>query len=131
MKIPDFKLKAKNPEDLISNQANLQNILIFAVDNTFSKELNGQMGAQRVSTLNGGQGRMWGRIQRKLDEAEEKNSMDLSFETAEIDFMKKAISEATFPINWFKWTVQIEDMLDSKEESDDSKNSKGSKTGKE
>lgn len=123
MKIPDFNLKPSNNADGTikepeSNQDTLLNILSYAVNDTYSKEVNvGNGQIQTVSTLSGSQGRMWGRIQRKLDFNADNGSMEVYLEIGEIDFLKKAIEDANFPIAWFRWTVLIEDMLNLKDES--------------
>lgn len=114
MKIPDFKNKANEKGEVESNQETFYNLALYAVNDTYSEEKNTQQGTQRISTLSGSQGRVWGRIQRKIEEAMDKESKTIALETAEVEFLKKAFENAKFPIAWFKWSILVEDALDEK-----------------
>ena len=114
MKIPDFKNKSNEKGEVESNQETFYNLCLFAVSDTFSEVKNSQQGEQKISTLSGSQGRVWGRIQRKIEDAMDKESKTITLETAEIELLKKAFENAKFPISWFKWSILIEDALDEK-----------------
>ena len=116
MKIPDFKMKDSKDEEgkLVpadSNQTTCLNIIYYAVSDKFSEKKNTPQGEQVVSTLSGSQGRMWGRIQTKFEDAIDTKAKNIDLETSEIEFIKSAMEKATFPVVWFKWTILIEDAL--------------------
>lgn len=118
MKIPDFHIKEQkdaegNAIEAKSSQELVLDILHFAVNDTNTKD-NGQKGKE--STLTGTQGRMWGRIQRKFDDAIEEKAMDVPMESGEVDFLKKSMDGAAFPTAWFRWTSLIQDELEVKAE---------------
>lgn len=119
VKIVDFKIEEKKDDKgnvtTKTNAESMLDVLTFAVNDKFSEKKHTQQGEQNISTLSGSQGRMWGRIQRKFDDAIDKKGTSVDLETAEIDFLKTAIQGAKFPVNWFRWTVLIEDALEEKE----------------
>ena len=58
--------------------------------------------------------RIWGRIQRKLDEALDTKVGEVNFEQAELDFLKKAVKEVKVPSELAKYFVVLEDELENK-----------------
>lgn len=114
MKIPDFKNKPNEKGEIELNQETLYNLALFAINDSHSEEKNTPQGVQRISTLQGQQGRIWGRIQRKLEDSIDKKTKTLELETAEVEFLKKAFENAKFPIAWFKLSILVEDALDEK-----------------
>lgn len=119
MKVPNFKLKPGKDHEgketkAMTDQENLANIFSYAIGEHYSKEksVNGSM--QTVSTLSGSQGRMWGRIQLKLDDAIDSKSKSVSLDDSETDFLSGAIESTEFPIGYFRWTVLVQDALSEK-----------------
>lgn len=120
MKIPDFKNKESkdNSGKVIppeSNQDTLLGVLTIAVSDKYSEKKQTQQGEVRESTLSGSQGRMWGRIQRKIENAIDEKLDEITFETGEVDFIKTALDGAKLPITWFKWSILIEEALNEVE----------------
>lgn len=74
--------------------------ILYAVSQKYADGLEGQLR------------RICGRIQRKLDEAIEKKKNSVEFETAEIEFIKKAFNEAKFPPHLAKFVIMLEDEID-------------------
>lgn len=56
--------------------------------------------------------RMWGRIQRKLDEGIEKKLDEITLEEGEVDFISKAFDGAKFPPFLSKYVQILEDEID-------------------
>lgn len=82
----------------------------FAVSNFYKDGLNGQLL------------RIWGRLQRKLDDAVEAGDILLEIEQAEKDLISKAIEKANYPANLSKFVMIFQDQVlpeDKKDEDDD------------
>lgn len=60
--------------------------------------------------------RTYGRIQRKLDEAVEKNSEEIVLEEAEKDMIKDCFKNPKFPAQISKYAVKLLDVVDSLDE---------------
>lgn len=77
--------------------------------------------------------RVYGRIQRKLDEAVEKDLSSIKLEEGEKDFILECFKDAKFPANLAKFVMVLEDEIrkfideDEDEEEDVKKSSKKSK----
>lgn len=61
--------------------------------------------------LNSSQRRLWGRIQRKFDDAIEQKFDEVELEEAEIDFIKEAFRDVVFPASLAKFVVVLEDEI--------------------
>lgn len=57
--------------------------------------------------------RIYGRIQRKIDEAISAKEDEVDLETAEKDFLKKIFKEAKFPASLSKYVLLLEDEIDN------------------
>lgn len=67
----------------------------------------------KFPTLKGQLMRIWGRIQRKLDEAVNENLDTIELEAAEIDFLRKCINDETqFPSEVSKFVVVLQDEIE-------------------
>ena len=56
--------------------------------------------------------RMWGRIQRKFEEAVEKNQESVELDGSEVDLLKNAIREGKIPTIYAKFSVILEDEIE-------------------
>jgi energy-converting hydrogenase A subunit M len=92
----DYKRKEEEVKQ-ISNVALSTDYIHYAVNQTYQKGLKGQML------------RVWGRIQRKLDEAMDKNLPDIEVEQAELDFIKEAVDKTEFPAGISKFVMVFQD----------------------
>jgi len=99
----DYKLTAKEKEEIkISSQELTSNWITSGVASKYKDGLHGQLR------------RVWGRIQRKLDEAIDNDMEEIELEEAEKDFIKKVFSEDTsFPSGVAKIISVIEDEIES------------------
>ncbi len=96
----DYKRKAEDVAKVSNVQLTID-YLNFFVNSAFKEGLKGQMS------------RIWGRIQRKLDDAEVKKSESIEVEEAEKDFLKKAIENENvlYPSTLSKYFVTFEDEI--------------------
>lgn len=63
---------------------------------------------------NGPQRRMWGRLQRKLDEALSNDIEEVEIEEGERDMISKALKNAQMPLQWSRYISALEDALEAK-----------------
>lgn len=92
----------KSSEDKeVSNQELTYGYVTYATNTKYKDGLEGQ------------KRRIWGRIQRKFDEAVDKDKSSLELETAEIDFIKDVFKDAKFPPQIAKFVVLLEDEVDA------------------
>jgi len=90
-----------NVQDLPSPQEATFNYIAMAVNQKYEKGLDGHTR------------RMWGRIQRKFDDAIDKKSKSIDLETADQDFIKKVVSECKYHPNLARYISVLEDEIDS------------------
>ena len=108
----DFKLPEKENTEKISNQEITWNWIQYACMQKYpsTRDQSGQMtGGMGRTTL-----RIWGRIQRKFDEAIEKNLDSIESEEAEKDLLKKLFGgeDIKFPVGSAKIVSMIQDEVD-------------------
>lgn len=92
----DYKQKEGSE---MSNQELTFDYITFAVN---QKHKDGLSGSER---------RMFGRIQRKFDEAVEKLTNTVDLEMSEMDFIRDAFRDAKFPPQLAKYVTVLEDEL--------------------
>lgn len=56
--------------------------------------------------------RIWGRLNRKLDEAVKNKVNNITIEEAEKDLLRKSFSEASFPPDLAKYVIILQDEID-------------------
>jgi hypothetical protein len=101
----DYKRTAEEIEQSgLNNKELTENYLNWAVSSFYKDGLEGQ------------KRRIWGRIQRKIDDAVEGNGK-VELETAEKEFLVEAMKGAKFPAGISKFVMILEDVL-LKEESE-------------
>lgn len=95
----------RTPEQVkqLSNQALFADYIEHAVKESYKDGLDNQWR------------RLWGRIQRKLDDGIEKKAKEIDLEQGELDFIKRAFAESKFPTEIAKYVVIVEDELEKKE----------------
>jgi len=91
----DYKRREED-EKKTSNVALSIDYITYAISSHYKEGVEGQLK------------RVIGRLQRKLDEAEE----TLELEQAEIDIIKKAFEKVTVPTALVKYWVILEDEID-------------------
>ncbi len=95
----DYK-REQTKIDKDSNQELTLSYIEFAVG---TKYKDGMSGSQR---------RIFGRIQRKLDEAVEQKADYVDLEQAELDIIKASFKDAKFPPTFSKYVVILESYLE-------------------
>ncbi len=63
--------------------------------------------------LDGQKRRMWGRIQRKLDDCVNLDIDTIELDVSEIDFIKDTFNSAKFPAGTSKYVVILEEVINS------------------
>lgn len=102
MKIINLNLDYKREEEAIKHISNSQlseNYINYAVSSSHKDGLEGQMR------------RMYGRIQRKIDDVVEKDGK-LELEESEYDFIKKSFEQAKFEAPLSKFVNILEDEIE-------------------
>ena len=97
--------KADGKPEITKDEAHsdlTMNYLRFAVEKKYKEGLEGQLR------------RVWGRIERKFEAAIENKTYKVELEEAEKDFIKKAHSEANYPVNITKYVNIFEDSFTNK-----------------
>lgn len=98
MKI-NLEYGAVGGEPELSNSELTLNYVGFAVSQTYKDGLDGQLR------------RIWGRIQRKFDEAIEAKTDVIELEEAEKDFILKSFKDVKFPSGLAKFIVILEEEI--------------------
>lgn len=96
----NYKRRDEEVEEL-SNVGLSSNYINFAINADYKDGVEGQLK------------RIIGRIQRKLDEAVEKDQDKIDFEQAEIDIITKAFEKVKVPPNLLKYWVVLEDEINA------------------
>ena len=96
----DYKTKEVEGQKRLSNSELTLNYINYAVDVKYKEGLNGQIR------------RMYGRIQRTLEEAVETGKSKVELEESEFEFIKDAIKDAKFPTGLARFVSALEDELD-------------------
>lgn len=91
--------KVKSDTKLSNSELTLD-YLTYAVNQKYPNGLEGQLR------------RIWGRIQRTLDQAIEANDDGVVLETAEKEFILKAFKDVKFPAKIAKFVIMLEDEID-------------------
>ncbi len=101
----DYKLppKKEGETDRTEGAQLTENYLESAVTSAHPQGLEGQ------------QRRIWGRIQRKIDEAIEKETGEIVLEREEWSFLRKAFESCKAPAAIAKYFVILEDMIEEAE----------------
>lgn len=76
------------------------NYISYAVNTKYKNGIEGQLR------------RLWGRIQRKIDEAIEKKEDEVALEKAEVDFIKKAVEECNYLPQMSLYISPLEDEIE-------------------
>ena len=84
------------------NKSMTLDYITYAVNKKYEKGLEGQLR------------RMWGRIQRRFDDAIENKIDEIELEDTEFDFVKKAFSECEYPSVISKYINILEDNFEQK-----------------
>jgi len=98
----NINIDYKRTDDATKDTANADlsiNYITYAVEQKYKDGLSGSLR------------RLYGRIQRKLDDALESNSYDIDLEEAEKDFLKDAFRDAKFPSGTSKYVILLEDEI--------------------
>lgn len=74
--------------------------------------INFAVGSAHPQGLEGQQRRIYGRIQRKLDDAIESSAEEIELENAESDFLRKAFESCKVPAAISKYFVVLEDAIE-------------------
>lgn len=96
----DYKTPASNGQAQLSNRELTANYIDAAVGSSHSQGLEGQMR------------RIFGRVQRKIDEAIESGKDEIELEKAEQDFLRKSFSECKIPAQLVKYFVVLEEEVE-------------------
>lgn len=92
--------------------------IIMAVSNKYQQGLDGQWR------------RLWGRIQRKLDEAIDKEKKHVEFERSELEFIKRGFGEdVKLPAVASKYLMLVEDELEKALKEEDKAHENEKSTG--
>jgi hypothetical protein len=94
----DYKRKVED-EKQIDNIALSVNYIEYAINNAFPQGLEGQ------------KRRVIGRIQRKLEDAQNSQNGEINFEAAEVDELKEIFKVAKFPPALSKYVVLLEEEV--------------------
>lgn len=92
--------ESKNGDDVTRGTELTADYINHAVSNAHQQGLEGQ------------QRRIYGRIQRKLDEAIETDAEEIALEQAESDFLRKAFEACKVPSVIAKYFVVLEDAIE-------------------
>lgn len=95
----EYKRKA-NESDKLSDPELTFDYISFAVNQKYREGLDGQMR------------RLWGRIQRKFDEAIDNLKGTVDLEESEKDFIRKAFDECKYPTHTAKYVAVLENEID-------------------
>lgn len=103
----NIKVNYKRKPDQVTQASDIQlsvDYICYAVSNVYKGGLESQWR------------RLWARVQRKLDDASDKNNGKISLEEGEYDFVKRALTEARFEPLLSKYVVLLEDAFDKADE---------------
>ena len=103
----NYGTKSVEGQKQLSNIELTANYIQFAVDSKYKDGLNGQIR------------RMYGRIQRKLDEAIEKETKKIELEDGEFEFLQDAVRDSKFPTGLAKFVAVLEDELNKQNNSEE------------
>jgi len=97
----NFNVPEKEQDENFSNVNLAINYIVYAVKQRYQDGLEGQ------------RRRIWGRMQRKMDAALEKDAeTKINLESAEVDFLKGLFTdELRFPAAASKYVVVLEDAI--------------------
>lgn len=102
IKLPYPELKDKKPEEPDMKKQELTlNYVTFAVTQKYKDGLESQFR------------RLWARVERKFDEAILADAETVDLELGEVDFIKRAVAEAKYPVSLSKFVVVFEDELEN------------------
>lgn len=90
----NFKDTKESPQEITLS------LITSAVSQKYEKGLEGQ------------KRRIFGRIQRKLEEAIESKAEEIELEEAEKDFLRSAYKDAKYPAVWSKNIIEFEDEME-------------------
>lgn len=97
----DYKIpETKNGDDVKRGTELTAEYINFAVGNAHQQGLEGQ------------QRRIYGRVQRKMDQAIEDGSEEIELEKAECDLLRKAFESCKVPAAVAKYFVVLEDAIE-------------------
>lgn len=94
----DFGRKLEEVEK-VSDRELTADYINYAVNQKHKEGIEGQLR------------RVWGRIQRKLDDALEQKLDSIDLEEAEKDFIAAAFKESKFPAGLSKFVIVVEDEI--------------------
>jgi len=94
----DLPYNLKNAQEI--PQETTINLITIGLDSKYPQGLDG---ASR---------RVFGRLQRKFDEAVEKKEETIQLESAELDLIKNALSEGKYPVNFTKYVLTLEEEVE-------------------
>lgn len=103
----DYGHKKLTPEQLANGARQERNIettaaiFVRAMEQSYPAGLDG----------NGPKRRMWGRIQRKLDEAVSKDKNEIELDDGELELLSKALNTAMMPLDWSRYICLLEDEI--------------------
>lgn len=95
------KNEPKKGEEIESDIDTTVNLISYCVSKAYPDGFDG----------NGPLRRMYGRLQRKMEDAVESQTNELDLESAELDLVIKALKDAQTPIGWSKYMGALEDAL--------------------
>lgn len=99
----DYKVKSfkdsKQEEKTVAYSDMSYNYVTYAVSKKYQDGLEGQLR------------RMWGRIQRKFEEAIDTKKGEVNLETNELEFIQKAFNECKFPADVSHYVTLFEEEL--------------------
>jgi hypothetical protein len=98
--LPYNRPAPKNGEDRVSDVELTDDYIGYAVNNVHKDGLEGQMR------------RIYGRIQRKIEEAIKSGAGEIELEQAEKDFLRKAFKDCKVPSGISKFFVVLEDEIE-------------------
>lgn len=100
----DYKRKepAENQKgDWLTNSQLTYDYVTFAVKQKYDRGLESQWR------------RIWGRLQNKFEEAIDNKVDEITLELSEIDFIKRAVRDAKYPVAIAKYVNLFEDVVEA------------------
>lgn len=97
----EYNIKAQEGIEKVSNQEVTFNYISAAVNQKYEKGIEG------------GLRRMWGRIQRKFDDAITANADEITLDQSEKDFIKRCVSDCRYHPAVAKYIQLLEDEIAS------------------